>query len=546
MLKSPLAVLILLFLVVLAAGCLFRDRSASKFDETGLKYVATERARERLAESGAEQRAELRGFVQELNIVDGKVPLSLEEIVRRTLRNSLDIQVASYTPAIAETDILAAESVFDAVYFLEGNYLNADLPNTTFLNLVPVQEDTRTVSTGIRKFFATGGSITVSENLDYFFTTGAVIEPRTYTTNFMVELTQPLLRNMGFDANKAQIYIASYARNASLEQFRRSVLDVMVQLEDTYWELVFAVRDVEVRKRSLALAEEVYRKEKSREAQQMARPLEVSRARAAVTSRKAELIRAQNRVRDLSDLLKNTMNDPDPQLGLASDVLIVPADDPVIESPVIDRPNAVVTAIAQRPELQELREQIKAIEAQKRFDRNQLLPRLDLSFLWRRNAVDTNSSGAWKDQLSGDFTDYGAGLVFEVPVGNRFAESQYRRSRLELQQAMRSLDNLTQDVILEVNTAIREIETNLEEIVATREARIAAKDTLDGEQARYDVGDVTNEELLRAQRDFEEAERNELQTLTRLMVAIVHLERAKGTLLEYDNIHVLPKTPQDD
>ena len=361
----------------------------------------------------------------------------------------------------------------------------------------------------------------------------------------MMELSQPLLRNLGLDANKAQIYIASYGHEATIEDFRKKVIEVILNLESTYWELVFAVRDVEVRQGSLALAAEVYRKEQRREEQKMAKKLEVSRARAAVTSRQAELLRAQNLVRDLSDKLKNIMNDP--ELPLTDETLrIVPADEPKLLRPAVDYRSAVLAAVDERPELCRLRQEIHANEVQNRYYWNQLLPKLDVSFAWRRNALGTDSSDAFKDQGTGRFTDYLTGLSGEVPLGNRLAESHYRKSKLSYEQSLKNLEKVTEDVILEVNTALREQETNLEEISATRDARLAAKDTVDGEEARYEVGDVTNEELLRAQRDLEEAERNEVQAITRFNVSLVKLEQAKGTLLDYNNIHVLPKDFQDE
>jgi outer membrane protein len=537
-----LGITLLGFLVL--RGCSWEGSEGTAFDNTGLQYVAADRARERVGgpTPAPTERPDLEGFVGQIKVVDGKVSLSLQETVRRAMLNSLDIQVASYDPAIAETDVLAAESIFDPVLFLDGSLANLDRPNTAFLNLVgntATMESTRAASIGIRKTFATGGTLTVSENYEYFRTNSPLMASPTYSTNFLVELSHPLLRNMGLDANKAQIYIASHNREATIADFQTTVLDVLVDIESTYWVLVFAVRDVDVRRRSVTLAEEVYRKEKIREEEAMSRPLEVSRARAAFTSRKAELIRAQNYVHDLSDKLKNLVNDPD--LDLRQDVVIVPSDDPMILNPQIDRNEAVVAAINRRPELEQLRQQIKAIEAQQRYNKNQLLPRFDATFSYQRNSVGMKSSDAFREQGPGRFSDYTGGIVVEVPIGNRLAEANYRRGKLELQKAHCRLENLEQDIILQVNTAIREVETSVEEIAATREARIAAKDTLDGEQARYDVGDVTNEELLRAQRDLEEAERNEMQAVTRLMVSIIQVERAKGSLLDYNNIHIVPK-----
>lgn len=544
MCKTIWIIPVILCAAVLLRGCSLGMADGRAMDAASLRYVAGERADKRQSQRQDEP-AHLKGFTDELQIVDGRVRLSLEQVIRRTLKNSLDIQVASYSPAMAEADILVAESAFDASWFLEGSINKTDTPVNSFLaagGAAALMQDNRLVSSGIRKRLVTGGSITVSENLDYLASNSTFVTSPSYATNVMVELTQPLLRDLGLDANKARIYVASHNRDASVEDFRRQVMDVLVEVEATYWELVFAHRDVEVRRRSLALAEEVYRKEQSRAKAMMARKLEVSRARAAVTSRQAELISAENQVRNLSDRLKNLMNDP--RLPLTETTEIMPTDEPQTTHPSSDRQADVITAIEMRPELRQLRSQVLANDVSRRYYRNQLLPRLDLSFAWRRNSLGGDSGDAFKQQFTGEFNDYVTGLTAEVPIGNRKAEAEHRKSKLSLDQSMLQLENLTQDVILEVNTAIRQVETALEEISATREARVAAQDTLDGEQARYDVGDVTNEELLRAQRDLEEAVRNELRAVTAFNKAVIALERAKGTLLDYNNITVLPKDYQ--
>jgi outer membrane protein TolC len=531
---------------LLLRGCSVWEGQGPAMDAAALRYVAGERADKRHGQAGEQEPEHLKGFTDDLKVVDGRASLSLEQVVRRTLKNSLDIQVASYSPAMAEADILVAQSAFDASWFLNGSINKTDTPVNSFLaagGASALIQDNRLVSTGIRKPLVTGGSIAVSENLDYLASNSTFVTSPSYATNVMVELTQPLLRDMGLDANKARIYVASHNRDASVEDFRRQVMDVLVEVENTYWELVFANRDVDVRRSSLALAEEVYRKEQSRAKAMMARKLEVSRARAAVTSRQAELISAENQVRNLSDRLKKLMSDP--HLPLTEVSQIVPTDEPQTEPPPADRQADVITAIEMRPELRQLRSQVLAGDVSRRFYRNQLLPRLDLSFAWRRNSLGGGSGDAFKQQLSGEYNDYMTGLTAEVPIGNRKAEAEHRKSKLALDQAMLHLENQTQHVVLEVNTATRQVETALEEIAATHEARVAAKDTLDGEQARYDVGDVTNEELLRAQRDLEEAVRNELRAITAFNKAVTALERAKGTLLDYNNITVLPKDYQD-
>lgn len=546
--RHPRCYLSLVFSAALAAvtafcgiGCRPCDDSLASVNASELRYAAAERAESRQAqlEAGA---ARLENFVTPLDIRDGVLSISLEDAVRRTLKNNLDIQIAAFTPAIAETEIIMAASVFDPVIFLQGNMLTEDRPVTSVLatgGADALMQDTRVVSTGIRKPFATGGSLQVSNNLTYLRTNSTFVDSPSYTTDFTVELTQPLLRGMGLDVNKAQIYIATNARDATLEQFRQAVMDTLVQVEAVYWELLFTRRDVEVRRQGLELAREVLRVEEARYEQRLTRKLEVSRALAAVAVRQAELIRTKSRVRDLSDQLITLINDP--QMTAVENLQLLPTDEPPVDGPPLNYHGAIMTAIERRPELQQQRAELRSQEHLGRFYRNQLLPRLDFSFLWRRNSLGGDFGDAFKDELTGRYTDYSFGLVFEVPIGNRRAEAEQRRNRLEYEQRLLQLERTTRDVILEVNTMIREIETNIEEIAATRQAEIAAAETLEGEKARYEVGEVTNTEYLRAQRDFEEAQRNHLQATTRLSVALIRLQRAQGSLLEYNNIHVVPE-----
>lgn len=546
--RHPRCYLSLVFSAALAAvtafcgsGCRPCDDSLSSVNASELRYAAAERAESRQAqlEAGA---AHLEDFVAPLDIRDGVLSISLEDAVRRTLKNNLDIQIAAFTPAIAETEIIVAASIFDPIIFLQGNMLTEDRPVTSVLatgGADALIQDTRVVSTGIRKPFATGGSMQVSNNLTYLRTNSTFVDSPSYATDFTVELTQPLLRGMGLDVNKAQIYIATNARDATLEQFRQAVMDTLVQVEAVYWELLFTRRDVGVRRQGLELAREVLRVEEARYEQRLTRKLEVSRALAAVAVRQAELIRTESRVRDLSDQLITLINDP--QMTAVENLQLLPTDEPPVDGPPLNYHGAIMTAIERRPELQQQRAELRSQEHLGRFYRNQLLPRLDFSFLWRRNSLGGDFGDAFKDELTGRYTDYSFGLVFEVPIGNRRAEAEQRRNRLEYEQRLLQLERSTRDVILEVNTMIREIETNIEEIAATRQAEIAAADTLEGEKARYEVGEVTNTEYLRAQRDFEEAQRNHLQATTRLSVALIRLQRAQGSLLEYNNIHVVPE-----
>ena len=143
--------------------------------------------------------------------------------------------------------------------------------------------------------------------------------------------------------------------------------------------------------------------------------------------------------------------------------------------------------------------------------------------------------------------DYAAGLKFEIPMGNRQAESVYRRRQLERRQAVTQMLKIAQQVILDVKTQLREILTSYREIQAREAARISAGEELNAIIIQEAVQRLSPEFLqlkLDSQQRLANAELDELNALVNYNLAIMRLEQAKGTLLEYNRI-AIDKPPED-
>jgi outer membrane protein TolC len=137
-----------------------------------------------------------------------------------------------------------------------------------------------------------------------------------------------------------------------------------------------------------------------------------------------------------------------------------------------------------------------------------------------------------KSNTSGDFYNYGAGLVLSFPLGNRSAISQYNLRQLEAQNAKASFQSVRQQVIVGVREAVRRVQTDFKRIETTRSARILSEKQLQAEQERLKVGLSTTRFVLDFQRDLAIAQGNELRAIVDYNKSLSNLSRHKATTLE--------------
>jgi len=152
--------------------------------------------------------------------------------------------------------------------------------------------------------------------------------------------------------------------------------------------------------------------------------------------------------------------------------------------------------------------------------------------------------------LDGSFVDYVAGLNFEVPIGNRRPEAEFRRRRLERMQSVLSYRNSVQQVVNEVKAALNRVVLNYSLIAQTRTGRYAATDALRVLQVEKEQGGgYTVERLdieLNRQEQLASAERDEIEALTDYSTAIADLFLAMGTTLERNNVEFVVPTTEDE
>lgn len=466
-----------------------------------------------------------------------KFRLTLPDALRRALANNYEIKIDGYAPAISTAQIVQAEAAFDLAFFANVNRNNTDRPRLK--TTIPAsQADTTIVSGGIAKLLATGASVTLTPTMarvDNHRVPAPLIDP-TWSQSFVAELRQPLLRNFGIDFNRAQINIRKNERRSNLEAFRARIIDVLVRTEQAYWTLVAARRNVVIGAELLAQAQKTYEQIRARRDYDAYQTL-LFRSEATVKQREAEYIDVRNRVRNAEDQLLNLLNDP--ELAISEGYELIPADNPTTIEVIRDRFFAVETALQRRPEIKQARYSVEIAKLNVGIAKNQALPRIDAIYRMTMNGLGESADQAWDEMTGNNFVDQFVGIELQWSPGERRERAGIRIAALQQSQAVVSYKRILDNVITDCDVALRNIDTNFEQISPTYQGVIAASENLRSLQERQERKSPAElETILSGQTGLAQARQALLSALVQYNQGIVDVERAKGTLLEYNNVHL--------
>jgi outer membrane protein TolC len=312
--------------------------------------------------------------------------------------------------------------------------------------------------------------------------------------------------------------------------------EVIFNVEQAYWRVFQARRSLTVTARLLTNLESILHSLQQR----LDIGYDVILAQVKLTEsrfeqRQAEFVRIRNQVRNAEDALKALINDAD--LNLARDLEIIPITEPSVQPLIVDVLGEVTAALSFRAELREARLQIEQAQVAIGVAKNQALPRLDVVFRYMVDGLGGNWDQAFNQMSDKDFDEYMLQLQFEWPIGNRGPEAVIRQARLRQAQAIAAHRAQIENVILETQTAIRDLHSAFDQIGPSLRAAQASFEQLAATRARQTARDVATLQVeLDAHELLATSRQNLLQALADHNIAIVNLERRKGTLLMFNNI----------
>jgi outer membrane protein TolC len=565
---------------------------------------------------------------------DGKIYLSINDAIALALENNLDLDIARYNLNIADADLLRAKSGASILGVNTGvvqntpgggvgglggtvgsgtggttvapggagtgtnglvsSTLGIGSPITSFdpqltstlqldknntestspFSPVPVvAQNTYTANFAYTQGFQWGTAMTVGFNNTHLTTnnTTSLLTPQ-LGSNIQFKITQNLLQGLGTLPNTRFLRIAKNNREISDVAFRLQIITTVDQIENMYWDLVYAYENVRVQKEALAYAQKAL-DDAQRQAQVgTAPPIQVVSAKSTVATDQQNLIVAQNNLQLQQLLTKNALSRSieDPMLAEAdvipTSTMQVPQEEPVI--PIQDMIN---DALRHRAELVESRIDLNSRDINVKAVRNAMLPTLDAFAYYGGSGVggDVNSAcafggnpcfnpakapppfrsggpvsyaGTLEQLVNSTASDKGIGLTLTIPIRNRVAQSNQVRAELEYRQALVREHQLENQVRIEVRNAQFDVHQNRAAVQAAQSAVDLARQTFDADLQKLKVGLTTQTAILQDAATLTTVESNLVSAKAAYEKSRIELDRATGLLLEHAGIDITDAT----
>ncbi|MGD9563942.1 MAG: TolC family protein [Pyrinomonadaceae bacterium] len=527
------------------------------------------------------------------------IPLALDEAIRRALSNNNSIEIARDDVRIQETTIRSLLGVYDPVFTVTptftrssttGNSATNDFnANANFQHLI------RQGGGDYQVFF--NNTRTENRFSQAQVSSGSIGSGGTsaiFSTSLGIRYRQPLFRNFGIDNNRRNIRIARRILEQTDADFRRQTIDTIAQVQRTYWDLVFALRDQQNRVQNVNLAKENLRQVEARIDAGAAAPLARAEVETELANREGDLLLATQQVSTTENQLKQLI------LKDASaaewTMTFVPTDKPAFNLTAVNMDAAIKDAIDNRFELRRLRlaRDINAVDIT--YFKNQTKPQIDfnttlsldglslgnasgdtilvpqyqgndnalrerlneLLMLHGRDTIDQNVTpvagtppyliGGFNRSFSNlfrsDAPNVSFGVTLSFPLRNQTAKANLAGAQIAHNQIEAQLRQQEQAVIVEVRNAVQAVETSRQRVLTARRARENAEKQLEGERQLLESGRSTTFLLFQRENALTAARNAEIRAETDYNKALADLQQVTSTTFEMNNIVV--ESPSND
>lgn len=528
--------------------------------------------------------------------VEEYLELSLEDTMRLALANSHVLRDlggavlrvpdgirSKDDPSIIESDprfgIEGALSAYDATFTSNFSFEKNDraLNNVFFGGGTRLlKQDFATWQTQLSKTSATGTQFALKNYTQYDANNApGNFVGSAFTTWYDIEARHPLLQGSGTRFNHLAgpnavpgvingVVIARINSDIALADFEMGVRNFASDVENTYWDLYFAYRDLDAKLSSRNAALDTWRRihalyERGRrggEAEKEAQAREQyyrfeEEAQNALHGKLVDGTRTNNGSSGGTFRGTGGVYVVERRLRLLTGLpisdgrLIRPTEEPIKAPLTFDWDVCVQDSLENRAEIRRQKWQIKKREAELEANRNFLKPQLDLvgRYRWRGFGKDLFPNGgagdfnnAMSDLTSGNFQEWQTGLELSFPIGFRQAYAAVRHSELQLSREKSVLREQERSVIFDLSNAVAEVDRAYALVETNMNRRMAAAEQVAAVQTAFEADNASLDSLLDAHRRQSDADVSYYRSLVEYQLAVKNVQLEKGTLLQYNEI----------
>lgn len=515
--------------------------------------------------------------------VTDQLPLSLAEAITLALQNNNDIDSSKISVKMAEFDLRAVQGIYDPVISSQNYYerrttptastiggaTNGSVTQTSFVNGFDVTGFSRFAG-GLYQADYTGSRTTTNNQ-------NATLNPQ-FPTLLTLTYTQPLWRGLHFDNNRRAIAVAKKNLSLTDAQFRQKTIDVISQVEQAYWDLVYSLRNLQVQIDAVKQARQQLESNARLVSKGVLAPIDIIAANTQITTFEQNVYTAQQAVTTAENTLKTLM------LPERTDAIwkraLVPVSSIELDVPHVSLEQAMADALANRQELAQLKTNAEINQINERYYRDLTKPQINLVGSYTGNGlagavvprgmttsaltdrvnalsaaaglppltttfaspVTPNLVGGYYKSLSNlataDYPTFRVGVNISLPLKNTTAKANLGRTLAEGDQLKNQRAQQEQTIEADVRNALQALRSSEARLQAAAASRASAEQLFESEQRQFRAGTTTVYLVLQRQTELVAARGNELQAQTLLNKAISGYERATGTTLSANSVEI--------
>jgi outer membrane protein len=522
-------------------------------------------------------------------IAGGTLRLSAHDFLQLVVENDLDLHAARYDYAIAQVDVLRAESGqaargtpssplpaalfagaigagisstaalspggtggaaistqgkivtigprgnFDPTLSLNLSYdrLVSPLNTTKVSGAAAVTVPSTVLQTRFQQELPYGTSYSVSFNLQKQSSTqGGLLFNPALSSFFALQVYQPLLNGFGLALNRRFVTLADNDRKIVVEAFHTTTNNTLSSAANAYWDLIALRETVKVAEESVAAAEQQYNDDRQRVELETMAPLDLLAAESQLAQSRVSLVTARTQLEQQEALIRTLISKTgDPAL----DAAVIEPTDALPGADAREIPTlaaSIARAVADRSSVRQAVLGLQNQRIAEHYTGKNLLPTLSVYAALDAYGLAPGTSPAVRQLFHSAYPEYSLGLTLSVPVFNRSAQADDVRARLEAQQADAALRRTKSQIETQVQSATVSLTQGRAQIAAAQRAAVSSAAAFDGEKAKLEAGISTPYQVTLAQRDYVGAQSAEIQARVNYAKALVAYDLAVGGLLD--------------
>ena len=456
--------------------------------------------------------------------------LSVDDAVRIAMERNLGLQVETYNPGIAATDIRRARSIYDPTFsalLLDHGQNREAGPTSAFLD--------RTLSfdanASLDQLLSTGATASAAFTNVWSKGNQGLSTPRSVQPTLTLSLSQPLLKGLGKQVTERGITTADDAMDLSLASWNQVALNTAAEARNRFLTLAKARENLATRKASLAVARRVHEENEARVNAGVLAAFELLDSELGVLAREKDLLDAELGERDAADQLLLTLHLP------PGTVLELP-DTPWTDVPDPSEEEALGVALRRRPDLSKARTSLGTAEFNEQVSLNLALPSLSLEGSAGVTGIATEYGNAIDDMKSGKNSNWTVGMRFSVPLGNNAARADVAAARLKASQARAEVAVLEESAGLEIRAALRALKTRRKQDEVARKGVSVAEIRLASFLKRGKLGLSTTKDVLEAEANLTQAREALSGARADFQSTLTSLWKSTGELLDRHGVRI--------